>query len=141
MYPCYVLQQMSNNDMGISHLRFQNIKNTLRDRAYWTALPNLYKSLLRWNNCKKVAYSRWCQWGYDSWIHQGRAVKTALECILDVNYFPMALTLSSSVEIRELIFFVKGDKADPFIPKVKSKIKKPVIRADFSLSHFLIILG
>lgn len=46
MYPCYVVQQMSNNDLGISHLRFQNSKNTLRDRAYGTALLNLYKSLL-----------------------------------------------------------------------------------------------
>lgn len=108
-YPCYVVQQMSNNDLGISHLRFRNRKNTWRGRAYRTALLNLYKSLLHRNNClSKVAFSRWCQWGYDSWTHQGRAVKKTVECVLAVSYFPMALILPSSVEMRRINFFCEG---------------------------------
>lgn len=45
-------------------LRFWNNKAT-SDEAYWSTLLNLYRWLLHCNNCKKVACSRWCQWGCD----------------------------------------------------------------------------
>lgn len=132
---------MANSDLGISHLRFQNNK-TASDRAYWTALLNLYRSLLHWNNYKEAACSRWCQRGCDSWIHQGRAVKKKKkkrlknvfeEYIFTVSYFHVAFALPSWVEMG-INFSVKGDQTDKnktFKKKKKSRLKKPTLRVWF----------
>lgn len=131
---------MANSDLGISHLRFQNNK-TASDRAYWTALLNLYRSLLHWNNYKEAACSRWCQRGCDSWIHQGRAVKKKkkgsrmyLKNISSLSATFMWLSLCHLELKWELIFLwreIKLTKTKHSKKKKKSRLKKPTLRVWF----------
>lgn len=122
--PCYRVEQMSNSHLGISHWRFRNRENTRRDRAYWAALPNFCESLLHWNNCKKEPVLDVVGlWQLNS--PRKGSKKIFPMYFGSVSYFPMAVTLPSSVEMRRIFLCVcERSQSWPLYSKSKKQNKK-----------------